>query len=488
MFTATAGRAPRGARPDRGTVLLTAAGVLLLPVITIVAASLRPSWTMLVLVLAGFAGAALVVLLPQAAVPAAWVLVVFIGLVRRLVAGPSAHVDNDPLIAAPYVVLVPLLVARLWWRSRYRIHLWLALGFAVLVSVSFLVVVIHGDADFGVLRAAVTNATAPLCALALTHPALRGSLRATFATVRYTAVAAAAYGIVQYVAPPRWDLQWLQSVVSSGVQTFGQPAPGQFRLFGPMSAPLAFALVLSVGIACWAFSREPLWVRLPAIVVMTIPLLLTSVRTSVFALVIALPVAVALHYRQRAVVPLVAIIAAVGAIPAVLELIAPDLVTRFSTTSLSTDTSYNARLRLLDSVSAGQFGLGGGPGASVRGSIGTDNGYLAAFIDYGILGGVLLIGIVLAALVVAVRYAVSVQGLGRGLPLVIVLLYALSEASAPVLQGQQGLVFWVVLGLLGAETIRGRRAEQEGGPDFVRLDERLDEHVDERAGLPVPHH
>ena len=416
----------------------------------------RPSWLIVGGLVAAIGIVLLVLLVPAAVVPTAWVLVVFIGVLRKILAGSAGHVSNDPLIAAPYALLLPLLVARFWWGTRYRLHLWLAAAFAAVVFGAFLIVLVQGTSSFGALRATVEQIAAPLCALALVHPKLRGSLRATVVTVRITAVLAALYGIVQYVAPPRWDMRWLENVVlEQGVQSFGQPIPGQFRLFGPLNAPLAFAVVLSVGIICWVFWSGRLWIKLAAIAVIAVPLLLTSVRTSVFALALTLPIAALVHYRKRAVVPLVAIIAAVAAIPTVLSVLAPDLVTRFSVATLGTDTSLNSRVRLLDTSTGSIFGFGGGPGASSNGSIVTDNGYLAAFIDFGTLGGTLFLCLVLVALGVALRFALRSDTAVRGLPLALVLLYALEETSAPVIQSQQGLIFWVTLALLGVAALPG---------------------------------
>ncbi|MDH2443035.1 hypothetical protein QDR37_03650 [Amnibacterium sp. CER49] len=464
---------------DLRTAAVWAAGIVAVPALVLAAATTRPSLVLVGLIVAGAVAVVLVATVPAAVVPTAWTLIVFIGLVRKITAGSAGHVTNDPLIAAPYLLLVPLLFARFWWQPRYRAHLWIALVVAVDVAASFVVVLLQGDSSLGTVRAFVEEAVAPLCALVLVHPALRGSIRATLTTVRITTLLAGIYGIWQYVSPPRWDLTWLQSVVSQGVQTFGVPVPQQFRLFGPLSSPLSYALVLAVGIACWAFSSGRLLPRLAAIAVMALPLLLTAVRTSVFALVIALPIAAIIRYRQRAIVPLVVILAGVAAIPTVLAGIDPNLVNRFSVTGLSQDTSYNARLQLLSNSGDAVYSWGGGPGSSSSGSLVTDNGYLSQFIDYGLLGGVLLIVLVVAALVASVRFALRSTSPARGLPLVLVLVYGLSETSAPVIQGQQGLVFWVTLAILGADVAvrhggtpdddlltrrprRGRHAQQAG--------------------------
>jgi hypothetical protein len=463
------------ARPRRSPVNVSALatwviGVLAVVALAAIAVLAGPTWAIAGAIAATIVVFALVLLAPEAVVPAAWVLVVFVGVARKILAGPSGHTTNDPLIAAPYALLVPLLFARMWWGSRYRGHIWLAVAFAVLVFVSFVVALLQGNTSFVTIRAAVEQIVAPLCAVVLVHPSMRGSIRATLVAVRISALLAAIYGIYQYVAPPRWDLRFIANVVvDQGVQSFGQAARGQFRLFGPTQAPLAFSIVLSLGIVCWAFWEGRLSVRLLAIAVMTVPLLLTSVRTSVFALALTLPVVALVHYRRRAVVPLVVILAAVAAIPTILSVIAPDLINRFSVATLGSDTSFNSRVRLLDTASSSILGFGGGPGASNRGSRVTDNGYLAAFIDFGTLGGVLLILLLLAALYAAVQYALRSGSATRGLPLAIVLVYVLAEASAPVVQSQQGLIFWVVLALLGVDVVRHRGVRNIGDAERAVL-------------------
>jgi O-antigen ligase len=274
------------------------------------------------------------------------------------------------------------------------------------------------------------------------------------------------------VSPAPWDMRWLQTVVlEQGIQSFGTPEPQQFRLFGPFTSPLAFALVLSVGIVCWAFSDARLWWRIAAIATMVVPLLLTQVRTSVFALALTLPIVALLHYRQRAVVPLVLIAGAVAAIPIILEAVSPGIVNRFSLSDINADTSYNSRLHLLDTNVESVFGMGGGPGASARGSIVTDNGYLATFIEFGLLGGALFLVLLIVALLRAGDVALRGQATAeRALPLALVLLFLLSEASAPVIQGEQSLVFWVALasigalGATGSDRRSGTAAARRAGP------------------------
>jgi O-antigen ligase len=189
------------------------------------------------------------------------------------------------------------------------------------------------------------------------------------------------------------------------------------------------------------------------------------------------------HYRRRAIVPLIVIVAVVAAVPTILGVIDPALVNRFSVAALGSgsDTSLNSRVHLLDTSQGSIFGFGGGPGASDRGSKVTDNGYLAEFIDFGTVGGVLLILLLLAALVAAVRYALRSGSATRAVPLAIVLVYVLAEASAPVVQGQQGLIFWVVLALLGADL--GHR--HRGGPGALELAP-ADRPAEVASAPPVP--
>jgi putative inorganic carbon (HCO3(-)) transporter len=54
------------------------------------------------------------------------------------------------------------------------------------------------------------------------------------------------YGIIQYVAPPIWDLVWLQNIVDSGTTTFGHPAPFQVRVFSMLNSPGTFAVFMAM--------------------------------------------------------------------------------------------------------------------------------------------------------------------------------------------------------------------------------------------------
>lgn len=477
------GASAAASRPARLTgngsvVLLWVLGVLAVPALVLVAVAARPSLTIVAIALVGVVALVLVLTAPAAVIPTAWVLIVFVGVVRKLLAGSAGRVENDPLIALPFVLLLPFLVSRIWWIGRYRIHLWLCLVLAAVITASLLVVAVAVAAvpDLVTLRAFIQEVVPPLVAVALMHPALRESVRTTMTTVRLTTVAAAVYGLVQFVSPAPWDLRWLRNVaLDQGIQSFGTPEPQQFRLFGPFMSPLAFALVLSIGIVCWAFSDTRLWWRIAAIAVLVVPLLLTQVRTSVFALALTLPVAALLHYRQRAVVPLALIGGGVAAIPIILTAIAPDLVNRFSLSKLNDDVSYNSRLRLLGATTGSIFRMGGGPGSSSSGSIATDNGYLAVFLEFGVIGGFVFLALLVAALGRAVQVALGPAFPDRVLPLAILGLYALSETSAPVMQGEQSLVFWLALAILGTNaralsSLSGRRGAAAPADRYMEQD------------------
>jgi len=58
-----------------------------------------------------------------------------------------------------------------------------------------------------------------------------------------------AYGIYQFVAPPAWDVFWLEKMYSDvGAEAFGRPGPFQVRVWGTMNSPGPFGNFLMAGL------------------------------------------------------------------------------------------------------------------------------------------------------------------------------------------------------------------------------------------------
>jgi hypothetical protein len=83
------------------------------------------------------------------------------------------------------------------------------------------------------------------------------------------------YGVVQFVVMPPWDRIWM---IGTDLQSIGRPEPFSVRVFGSMTMPGTFAVVMEVGLLL-LLSAEVRG-RLPTLVLGFIGLLLSRIRTA----------------------------------------------------------------------------------------------------------------------------------------------------------------------------------------------------------------
>lgn len=398
------------------------------------------------LILLGLAGVAAVLLLtrvPRLSAPLALCAVAGIGVLRRLTGGDTGYTANDPLIVAPALLLVPLLLQR---RSLSKSVDPLAASALLLcvVGTALTPLALSQSPTLAVLRS-LAFLTVPVLAFI---PSYRWrtveSAVMTLLLVRWVGLAAAGYGIYQFVFSPPWDLAWLRSQTEQN-GAFGTALPGEFRLFGPTSSPLAFATVLGAALVIWITSSTKLPTMLFALVIIAVPLALTAVRTSVFALLGCLLVVGVGNLKRERVRTYGTLLGCIGFLSLAASLVFPKIVERFALTNLGTDTSFQARSSLLaSSTQTIVLSLGSGPGTSQMGSIVVDNGYLAAFTEFGFAGGSLLVLIILTSLVISWR----MKSRASRTAFAVILFFAFSETSAPVIQGETGIIFWCAVGLV----------------------------------------
>ena len=114
------------------------------------------------------------------------------------------------------------------------------------------------------------------------YPELRDALLRTLA---WSLAPAALYGIIQFVFLPPWDYAWM---VATDLRSIGAPQPFSVRVFGSMTMPGTFAVVMQVGLLLLLSARVR--GRLPSLVLGFIGLLLSRIRTAwlgfVFGLVL----------------------------------------------------------------------------------------------------------------------------------------------------------------------------------------------------------
>jgi O-antigen ligase len=321
------------------------------------------------------------------------------------------------------------------------------------------------------------------------RPASRSQTFATLTTTMlWLGAIVSGYGIYQYVAPPPWDVAYVNN---ANQISLGVPEPYQLHPFSVLNSPgtlslfLAVAILLSLG----RLSLRRPW-ALMSVTLCVAALILTNVRSAWLALVVGVVAYLILSPRRgRTFVSL----GAVALVSLVLLLNASTLLGGADTTSqlqarfsslgnVENDESVTARreesnfaLRQALEEPLGQglgtvggaVKLGGGGGSMVL-----DNGYLSRLLEMGIAGFICY----LAALAFAVIFGLRalVRGFRNGdRRLQEIALAGLSvqaallglDLSSDYHNALPGMFFWLVVGL----AIRHEPGDESQRPAWERL-------------------
>jgi len=217
------------------------------------------------------------------------------------------------------------------------------------------------------------------------------------------AVLVAIYGLIQYMLVPPWDAFWMQHVEMNSI---GVPLPLQIRVFSTLNSPgptaqfFAFSLVPMIFVSKWRGALN--WL---GVVLVIICLLTTLVRSAWLILIVmilsfVLTSASSMKWRLLAQLVILAgvLYLAIPHLPG-----AEVLVMRMQTLSdIQEDHSYNERLDLFHTMvpmvlhsplGSGIGSLGQATKLENDGALGEfgvmDNGFIAIFFTFGILGGIL---------------------------------------------------------------------------------------------------
>ena len=203
----------------------------------------------------------------------------FVSLVRRLVDDQAGFDPASPVLITPYLccLFLGLAFVEYWARPRPQyLGAFLVLLLAILYGA--LLAVLQG----AVIAAAIDFlkwGAGPLFAVYLL--ARRDQHSQERQLIEQTLVWAGAfmglYGVFQYLAPPSWDLRWMQGVAELGMDSIGRPEPYALRVFSTMNSPGSLGAVLSAGILV-AFKR-PLHIAVPLIICMLAGIALAQYRT-----------------------------------------------------------------------------------------------------------------------------------------------------------------------------------------------------------------
>jgi hypothetical protein len=278
------------------------------------------------------------------------------------------------------------------------------------------------------------------------------------------ALVAGAYGLYQFVAPPLWDINWMQR---SGMTTIGRPEPFQVRVFGTMHSPGVFSAFLVVALVLWL--ARPRAAGMLAAGVAGVALLLSQVRSAWLALAVAAVfVFGALNVTQRIRMAMLAVLAAALAGPMLFTSEMRELVTSRIATMERLDDDESAVARVIGHELALEFvadhPLGAGIGQtdpkmeqyiSMRDSV-----VAASLVQFGLFGTLLYVVAMcgLAALLwTYYRRAASIQGAAlasAGLGLLATAWFSVVTA------GPIGVCLWMIAGL----AIRDRELRRRPRP------------------------
>jgi len=321
---------------------------------------------------------------------------------------------------------------------------------------------------YGFLVGVLRNGTVPAFYAYLTwlSPALVGlhtamhwrrypELRDLFLkTLAWSIGPAALYGIVQFVLLPPWDLYWM---IETDLKSIGAPQPFALRVFGSMTMPGTFAVVMEVGLLLLLTARVR--GRLPSLVLGFIGLLLSRIRTAwlgfVFGLLIQLVTQPIRRLPRNWITILIVGILSLPVItlPRFREGIAQRIT---SLTSGRDDSSIRSRIMVaragyalvLDYAEGA--GLGATGSATVAGGSGGirnfENGLLEVFYLFGWPGGILFFlgvgGIIIQGMRLADARFDQFANAVRSGALALLASLLISE----IFTGAPGTLFWVLIG------------------------------------------
>jgi hypothetical protein len=462
--SAAAGRESPSARLSEGVLVLVV--VLLIP-IALYVVHLAPAERYLY----PACNLALAIFLLQRRSPwyAGHVVLIFccVSLVRRLVDEQAGWDAHSPILLTPYLCgLLAGFEFLKYWRSRQPKHI----GPFLIVLLATL---------YGVLLAAANGRV-----LASMVDLLKWSIGPTFAVyilslgseqaktrqvvencLVWAGTAMAVYGILQFVRPPPWDVQWALSIIDSGMESLGTPAPFEMRAFSTMNSSGSFGAMMSCGIVLALKRRMP--IAVPTVTLMATGLAICQYRAvwagtvvAIVLIIIARPQAL----RPSNILAAMAAVLVLGTTalsPQIREAVAQRAATL---NNISTDVSFEDRLRQYEHLSSDND-LITGLGLGLNGSARKMDDLPRLIIDGGLIEILRSIGVVFGT-----AYLLSLGALVAGLfrrdpavakdldfdrALVVATLVQLPMGSVHV--GELGFCAWMFIGF-GLATLSSARA------------------------------
>jgi hypothetical protein len=320
------------------------------------------------------------------------VLVPLISLVRRLVSG--GRVDADPLVLVPLILVIAVLLVRFFhdhekqnqtnWVNR------LVIAFAVAVAITLILRTVTAIAP-------LYSAAAIVVPLLLIPMVIDGRVPDVWSSadrvIPVLGILVGLYGIYQFFFLPEWDRSWM---IASNLSSIGAPNPLEVRVFGASESPgpyaffvgLASVIALAKATITSKLAARVLWFACAAS--LTVPLILSGVRTALIAVAICAVVLALIRGRGWGrFVPVILVILAALVLVRILNaldgsspILSADRYTGFDT---NTDQSFQARLGILQYFFSPVEYLVGNPSAGRADSLVADT-----IIQYGYIAGLLI--------------------------------------------------------------------------------------------------
>jgi len=327
------------------------------------------------------------------------------GLIRRLVAGPEAHTEADPLLILPILLTIGVMLASLTKPRDDRKRSFMRLTVAATIIGVVGTIVLTRSFDIGVLFSGAMIVIPLLLAILISTGRMPSPWEAAMRALPALAVLVGLYGIYQFFVLPQWDKAWM---INSGLTSIGHPIPLQVRVFGTSESPGPYALFIGLVLTICLYiavvgrtgpGRLP-WMTLS--IFLAVPLLLSGVRSALIGVVVCAVLLALLRAKGMTRVLIVAflagmyylltsVIARFGAGSTVLN---ADRYTQFS----SNDPSLTARLTLLNDLRDPFQHLIGDPNAPVA-----DNLFIGALDRFGFLPAAGLFALTVCLILVSIR-------------------------------------------------------------------------------------
>lgn len=392
---------------------------------------------------------------------------IFVMEVRRIVDWRSSFHSISIVSIFPFLILLPAavvahrIVPKMGKIFRYTVIAW-ALGYFY----AFFVGCISGN-----IAAATYSLMQTFCPIGVAlYLIWRGeSYQKAYdrflEILFWASVAAAVYGIWQYIRPPAWDVYWL---ISTKIDSMGKAVPYGLRIFGPLSGTGAMAQLMSfVTVMYLPRISTQHWKHLAGLVLMNLALLFTLSRTCWLQLIAGVAVYAAFTTQRKSFVKVSGVFAALATAAIVYfasqggdqAKAITNVTNRFTTlNNLQSDISYNQRQDILTN---GIHDILDNPYGEGLGTVGTaaklgangatkdfDNGYVSRFWELGFMGAPPLYFGILYALVKTLglnrRKDLSPDLRSRlAVAVAVQVMLLLGESGEDVYYNITGIFFWL---------------------------------------------